>query len=1310
MRRVFSLVFLAGMSIEAADCNVNGVEDAEDILGGVSDDCNGDGVPDECEFAAVEFGATSLGEAVSLSPRVVLSVDLDGDGADDLVVGSQAGNRDSTLAVFLSRPGRVFEKLEFDAGTRLTSLTAADVDGDGNVDIVSANSTVLRIFKGDGTGALSLFDEIPVSRLTRFVRAAEVTGDEAVDLIAINNSTDLVHILANDASGNFNEVVVFSGGERPVDAVAGDFDGDGARDLVVAYRDSDRLSFHRNLGGARFAPGVPYELIERPDAIDEGDLDGDGDIDLLVTNLFQEPSLLLNAGDGTFTQSPLPDLSTEVGALADVTGDGVVDVLLGDAVDATLWVLSNDGNGRLGLEGVHAQNFTILATGDFDSDGGTDLAFARDDVGSVEVVWSGVRARVLLSVTQRLDFMARPHGAALGDVNGDGLIDVVGGTGPDGQLGVVLNQGDGTLSERTVFAANVGRIEDVALADLDGDGHLDMVGAAPAHALLAVFLGQGDGLFAEPVHYEVGDTPRWVVAADLDGDGFPELLDTSGPTNTVTLLRNAGDGTFPERLDLPVGGGPRGIAISDLDGDGDLDAAVANSRSATLSLLLNEQGDFALPARSVPVPGTADFVCAADFDGDGTPDLAVADSDVRQVLVLLNRGDMSFTEVTFVPLEDSPRYVTSFDVDGDGHLDLLTANLPRSISVVPGRGDGTFVLASRFGTGDAPRLALPVDMNRDGNLDVVSADHNEREFRVFINEIRQQPDDRDFLELICTPRDFERVSADLGDAAERSTLYTTPVSDDPELLPSVFQNSQVHADHRTFLESIFPGRFAALSTEEYADLVLRRATRRYFTGAVSRLRLPERGVVFGFDVLTDPGAQEQLSQAELEQVFDQLQDVFALRPLVYAPRTMAAREVAEGFVAPAFEVVLIDTEPSGPPPVGTPTFELEIPPGLEVCATFQMAGVNRGPRDEYDLKSRIRLRSGTHLLETVDDTSQIDLIEELLVQAGVAGGGQEVAEARSEGILRLQRLPVLPFSRGLWRFRFTYEQDFVVPSSGEIVRVKLVNGLDFDAVGDRPIVASKRLDEEFFVRLVGTEALEASLDGVSLIRYGACDYPTLDRFEIRATLEDGVSLVLEERWLEPERLIDTGPAALVEAAVSTGETQRRVTDYWNLVYSAFRHNDPITYWVVLDPPLDMAGLDNDVHAIELAAPGLRRPVAEAAYLGADFQVLRTLVVTSFDRTLVDRAPVRDFRRGDAGADGKLDVADAIRVLHHVFRGDALPCRKAADSDDNGRVNLLDAITLVFQLFRDSQPRAPFPGCGQDATADTLTCEEYPSCP
>ncbi|HAK95667.1 MAG TPA: hypothetical protein DCM87_11850 [Planctomycetes bacterium] len=92
-----------------------------------------------------------------------------------------------------------------------------------------------------------------------------------------------------------------------------------------------------------------------------------------------------------------------------------------------------------------------------------------------------------------------------------------------------------------------------------------------------------------------------------------------------------------------------------------------------------------------------------------------------------------------------------------------------------------------------------------------------------------------------------------------------------------------------------------------------------------------------------------------------------------------------------------------------------------------------------------------------------------------------------------------------------------------------------------------------------------------------------------------------------------------------------------------------------------------------------------------------------------------FKRGDANADGKLDIADAIKVLGYLFGGGTttLLCLDTGDANDDGKVDIADAIKILGHLFANTGPLpAPFPGCGVDPTQDKMTECDYPQdkCP
>ena len=86
-----------------------------------------------------------------------------------------------------------------------------------------------------------------------------------------------------------------------------------------------------------------------------------------------------------------------------------------------------------------------------------------------------------------------------------------------------------------------------------------------------------------------------------------------------------------------------------------------------------------------------------------------------------------------------------------------------------------------------------------------------------------------------------------------------------------------------------------------------------------------------------------------------------------------------------------------------------------------------------------------------------------------------------------------------------------------------------------------------------------------------------------------------------------------------------------------------------------------------------------------------------------------FIRGDANADGTINIADPVKALSYIFSGDTVPCLVACDANDDGGVDVADPIRMLDYIFGSSTIPAPTLECGVDPTADDLGCDSYPPC-
>jgi hypothetical protein len=379
----------------------------------------------------------------------------------------------------------------------------------------------------------------------------------------------------------------------------------------------------------------------------------------------------------------------------------------------------------------------------------------------------------------------------------------------------------------------------------------------------------------------------------------------------------------------------------------------------------------------------------------------------------------------------------------------------------------------------------------------------------------------------------------------------------------------------------------------------------------------------------------------------------------------------------------------------TPTFELEIPPGTLACGVFELS---REPREELELKSMLRFAAGTIPLPSQTATFPAELFEEV-----VLGPNRQVAMPAAPGEFSMDRRAV---GNGVTNYSFEYRQEFVLPG-GDTLDV-WVSKLDFRAREADPIDFRQVIDEAFLTDGIFLQATLVRGGEIEDISYASCAYTSLPLWEVRAVLDDGSALTLEERF-RPEPENDFGPAALTRAKVTIGGVDRQVTSYWDLVYSARHHNESVRYWVVLAPPMTAPAVEEPVHALELVAPSELELVvieAKARYLGENFEVLAEMGLRSFGRQEVTDQP-EPFRRGDVNADGRLDISDAIVAVQNIFfrRLVFVDCDNALDANDDGALTVADPTWLLAWLFATGPALpSPFRECGIDDDRE-LGCAE-----
>jgi len=543
--------------------------------------------------------------------------------------------------------------------------------------------------------------------------AVDLNGDGKIDLALADAG---IYICTGNGNGTFSSGVFYPISDTGVGyLVVGDFNGDGILDIAATGQTGVWLLTGK--GGGVFNSAVLAASLSGASTIAAADFNQDGKLDLAITRftsgLGNGFAVLLGKGNGTFQtpqtfSTPTTPRTIAVGSLTKGGPPGI-------AVDqaATTQVYLYPGNGAGGFSAPqtvtlpNGENTSALVIGDVNGDGIPDLV---SNTGSIAFGQAG--GAYAKPVSYPINLSGASSSVALADLRNNGLTDIV--TSSTYAISVLLNTGTGLFKDG-VWTNVTGGASCGVKNDFNHDGKPDLAVNTPSG--ISILLGTGNYFIPFSAGTNIALPGAGCLAeGDLNGDGIGDLLVPVNGTVVAYLGNGKGGFTLKSTTPTPSGGY---LAVGDFNHDGKLDFAT----SGNLIALGNGDGTFRNPTDIVSSPPAAGFsgIAAGDINKDGWTDLVLTNSEFFQanLTVLLNNEMGGFTQVAanFGSVTTQPILT---DLNQDGYLDLVLRPNSSGAEIYLGNGTGTFTSQTVLsGPGGAAGFNYVADVNGDGIPDLL---------------------------------------------------------------------------------------------------------------------------------------------------------------------------------------------------------------------------------------------------------------------------------------------------------------------------------------------------------------------------------------------------------------------------------------------------------------------------------------------------------------------------------------------------------------------------------------------------------------
>lgn len=658
--------------------------------------------------------------------------DLDNDKQSDLIVANP-GNEEIELlfhydnGIFLNR-----SLLFTGRGSNPTSLTTADFNRDGLLDIAVVDTWHhnMKVYLGLGNRCFAREHvySIGAGSAPNSIVAGDVNEDGRMDIVIANEETDHVAVFLAFDYISFTDYSIKIAGEdlSPRYLVTADFNRDHRLDIAVTNTDRHYVSIYLGRGNGTFFEHTRLSTggSLQPKSLSVGDLNHDDCLDIVVANIDN------------------------------------IDVFLGHGNGQFQWLISYRSENRASP--------LSLALADLDKDNQLDIVVTLDtgdDTGGIWIFWGYSDGSFYKEVVYSVLDPASLRWIAVDDLNKDTNLDIVVVNTYAHHVFILFGYGNGTFGNVTTLSTG----EDsnpvcVTFGDLNRDQSIDIVVSNRKFPIVSLFFGYGNGTFSARKSFEIRQSAyfwpttyfRPIVVADMNNDTILDILVAAAADDdegdiSVAIYYGLGDGNFTLYTTHPTGFASEltMMVVGDFNNDSKVDLAITDWDENNVGVFIQTSIEPFGPSARFFTGNQShpNSVVLGDFNNDDHLDIAVANSASNTFGILLGYGDGKFADQLphFTGVNSLPSAIATDHFNDDAYLDIVVVNTATDcICIFLGQGNGSFIQMTNYSTGvrSIPVAIVVKDMNRDGHADLVVANRGSNEVLIFTgieNGIFDQP-------------------------------------------------------------------------------------------------------------------------------------------------------------------------------------------------------------------------------------------------------------------------------------------------------------------------------------------------------------------------------------------------------------------------------------------------------------------------------------------------------------------------------------------------------------------------------------------